>query len=237
VIQQARVFIQRVNLVGFCISLLACAKSPAKNPNDENGESAFVGQTRDNEMKHEPCEGTGRTVKKFEASNAWSTNHAYVVYVYQGERKICSFSDLNGDDRIDLYTYFDEQGRVWRREASYRLRQPMDEISLYKNGEIDVLMRDTTSDEKIDTWDFYKNGQLVRRERDKNGDGHIDEWWQFNAASSTATITPADPLTGKPNLSQRVQVSVEMAKPTSVSSTQPASASSFANPASQGAAR
>lgn len=222
-IQRAKFFLYQASVLGLCMVLFACAKSSAKNPNDENEQDMFVGQVRENEIKHEPCETKGR-VEKLETPNLWSSTQAYVANVYQGNRKLCSFSDLNGDGRVDLYTYFDDQGRVQRREASYRLLQTMDEISLYKNGELEMVMRETTNDGKIDTWDFYERGQLRRRERDKNGDGRIDEWWQFE--TNTATITPADPITGKPNTTQRVQVAVEIASGKSAPTTQPMPASS-----------
>ena len=125
-----------------------------------------------------------------------------------GGREVCSFADINGDGRIDLWTYFDESGATRRTEAAYGVNPNVTEIGSYKNGELDTVARDTTGSARLDTWDHYANGKIVARERDKNGDGRLDEWWTFEAGSDLATITEADPRTGKPDPASTIKMEV-----------------------------
>jgi hypothetical protein len=187
----------------------ACSSRP-KNASDENREE-FVGETRETEIKHEACDPSGKAVKTFKADDPLSPAHSYVTHVYDGSREICWFADLNGDGRVDVYTFFGDDGAVRRRESSYSIAKPIDEIALYKGGQIEIVMRDTSFDGALDTWDYYEAGKLVRRERDKTGEGRIDEWWTFQPGTENATIVQADPRTGKPDPTQKLEINVSFA--------------------------
>lgn len=186
----------------------ACSSSTPK-PGDESGRDEFAGEARDTEIKHEPCEPGGHTIKTFNADDPHlSTAKAYVTHVYDGGKEVCWFADLNGDGRVDVYTYFDASGVIRRREAGYTVSNAIDEISTYKAGALEVVARDTSFDGRLDTWDYYENNRLVRRERDKTGEGRVDEWWTFEGNTDNVTIIQADPRTGKPDPTQALKINV-----------------------------
>jgi hypothetical protein len=177
---------------------VACSGSTSGKDPDTPGDG-WAGESRDTEIKHEECSTGGKQVKTFKGESALSSNKSFVTRVYESGREICSFADLNGDGNIDVYTFFGDDGRIRRREASYSVSKQIDEIALYKNGNLEVVMRETNFDGKLDTWDYYEGGKLIRRERDKTGDGRIDEWWTFEPGTENATIVQADVHTGKPD--------------------------------------
>ncbi len=211
------------------LAVAACAK--ARDASDE-GRDAFAGETRDTAIKHEPCDGKGKTDKTLKATDPLAKSAPYVTHVIDGGREVCSFADINGDGRIDLWTYFDETGATRRTEAAYGVNPNVTEIGSYKSGELEMVARDTTGSERLDTWDHYANGKLVARERDKNGDGRLDEWWTFDAGSDVATITEADPRTGKadPASAIKVEVGFQATAPTSSAAPRPKVASAPASP-------
>lgn len=185
--------------------VVACASTKAKKA-PEGPQNEWAGEARDTEIKHETCDTTGKEVRTFKGDSSLSSGKSFVTRVYEGGREICSFSDLNGDGNIDLYTFYGPDGRIRRREAAYTISKNIDEIAVYQNGELTVVMRETNFDGRLDTWDFYEGGKLIRRERDKTGDGRIDEWWSFEPGTENATIVQADVRTGKPDPTQTVKL-------------------------------
>lgn len=183
----------------------ACGK--ARDASDE-GRDEFSGETRETEIKHEPCDPAGKTVKTLKAEDRLDKTTHYVTHVFDGARELCSFSDINGDGRVDLWTYFDESGAPRRHEAAYGIDKNVSEVAIYKNGQLDVVARDTMNSNHLDTWDHYANGKIVARERDKNGDGRLDEWWTFEQGSDQANIIQADPRSGKPDPATAMKVEV-----------------------------
>jgi hypothetical protein len=226
------------------LALGACGK--ARDASDE-GRDEFVGETRDTTIKHEACDPAGKQSKTLKADDRLDKSVAYVTHVFDGGREICSFSDINGDGRVDLYTYFDETGATRRHEAAYGVDKNVTEVGIYKGGQLDVVERDTTGSGRIDTWDFYTAGHLARRERDKNGDGRLDEWWTFEPGSDSATIIQADPRSGKPDPSSSIKVEVGFVggsasappapKPSAARPASSASAAPSAAPSSSGSAK
>lgn len=182
----------------------ACSSSTPAAKSERQDE--WAGETRDTTITHEACDTAGHEVKTFKGDSDLASGKSYVTRVYDGGREICSFSDLNGDGLIDVFTYNDASGKIRRREASFTVSRAIDEVALYENGEIKSISRDTNYDGKFDTWDEYEGGKLVRRVRDKSGDGRIDEWWTFQPGTDNATIVQADGKTGKPDPTQTVQL-------------------------------
>ncbi|GAC1560139.1 MAG: hypothetical protein NVS3B10_18590 [Polyangiales bacterium] len=208
----ARVLAAVAPLLGAAV-IAACGSSQKKTEG-EYSRDEFAGESRDIEIKHEPCEPNGHATKVYKADDALSTAKSFVTHVFDGSREICWLADLNGDGKIDVYTYFGDDGLIRRREAGYTVSNAIDEISLYKGGALEIVMRDTTFDGKLDTWDYYEAGKLSRRERDKTGEGRIDEWWTFNpAGGENATIIQADPRTGKPDPTQKLDINVAFGGP------------------------
>lgn len=190
------------------VSLAVACSSSSSGKGSDSPADGWAGESRDTEIKHEECDPKGKEVRSFKGESNLSSGKSFVTRVYQGSREVCSFADLNGDGNIDVYTFFGEDGRIRRREAAYTVSKQIDEIAIYQGGNLQVVMRETNFDGKLDTWDYYEGGKLVRRERDKTGDGRIDEWWTFEPGTENATIVQADVHTGKPDPTSTVKLGV-----------------------------
>jgi hypothetical protein len=186
---------------------MACSSSSSGKGSDSPYDD-WAGESRDTEIKHEECDIKGKEVRNFKGDSALSSGKSFVTRVYANSREVCSWADLNGDGNIDVYTFFGEDGKIRRREAAYSVSKQIDEIAIYQGGNLQVVMRETNFDGKLDTWDYYEGGKLVRRERDKTGDGRIDEWWTFEPGTENATIVQADVHTGKPDPSSTVKLGI-----------------------------
>ena len=195
--------------VGLFGTIAGCGSKPQTAADQTANE--FAGETRDTRIVHEPCEATGHRTETFKGEEPLASAHPYVTHVYgsatDATAESCSFADLNGDGRIDSYTYFSPDGKIRRREASYGTSEAIDEIAVYKDGNLELVMRETNFDGKLDTWDYYEQGRLVRRERDKSGAGRIEEWWSFEQGSDAAIVVQANPRTGKPDPTQTFKLS------------------------------
>lgn len=190
------------------LMLGAACSSSTSNTSAETPADGWAGESRNTEIKHEECSASGKDARTFKGESALSSNKSYVTRVYASGREVCSFADLNGDGNVDVYTFFGDDGRIRRREASYSVSKSIDEIAIYKNGVLEVVMRETNFDGKLDTWDYYEGGKLTRRERDKTGDGRIDEWWTFEPGTENATIVQAEVRTGKPDPTSTVKLGI-----------------------------
>jgi len=125
---------------------------------------------------HQPCDISAAHVDKVDANGDGRPD---IHIVSDKGREVCRAVDLNFDGVIDAYSYFDESGRLIRRENDYDKDGQIDEISLFKAGQIAEKDQSTALAQHLDTWDFYQAGALVRTERDSNGDGIIDQWWEY----------------------------------------------------------
>src|SRR5258708_33540693 len=116
-------------LAGAALLAGACS-SGAKPAADEGARDEFAGETRDPAIKHEACDPKGHTVRSYKADDPLTPSvKLYVTHVYDGSNEICSCADLNGDGRIDVYTYYGAVGKSRRREASYTVESARDEIT------------------------------------------------------------------------------------------------------------
>ncbi len=132
--------------------------------------------TRDTRVVHEPCDITSAHVEKVDVNGDGKTD---ITTVLENGREVCRAVDLNFDGVVDSYSYFDGSGQLRRRENDYDKDGQIDEISLFKAGQISEKDQSTALAQHLDTWDFYQAGALVRTERDSNGDGVIDQWWEY----------------------------------------------------------
>ncbi len=118
---------------------------------------------------------------------------------------ICRESDVNGDGRMDVVRYYDDEGRSLREEADRNFDGKMDLVTVYQNGQVVRQELDENHDGKIDTkiffdqgvpqraerdlkgrstatqwrpdrWEYFEAGHLVRMGTDLDGDGRVDHW-------------------------------------------------------------
>jgi hypothetical protein len=151
---------------------LGCNAASSAGPNAPG--SAIT--RRDTAVTHEPCDITSSGTEKIDANNDGKPD---IFIVRDGSREVCRAVDLNFDGVIDAYTYYDASGQLRRREDDYDKDGQIDEISLFKGGQLAEKDQSTTLAKHLDTWEFFQAGVLVRTERDSNGDGIIDQWWEY----------------------------------------------------------
>jgi len=158
-------------LLGACFQL-GCNGAAGSGANAPGGAIT----RRDTAVTHEACDTTGSGTEKIDANNDGKPD---IFTVRDGSREVCRAVDLNFDGVIDTYSYFDANGQLRRRENDYDKDGKVDEISVFKAGQIAEKDQSTALPLRLDTWDFYQAGALVRTERDSNGDGIIDQWWEY----------------------------------------------------------
>lgn len=96
-------------------------------------------------------------------------------------------ADLNRDGKVDIQSWFDEQGKLEREDMDGDYDGKMDMWDYYQDvdndGQPDRVSneRDTDNDGIPNIWTYYSgDGTPTRKERDTNGDGRIDVWEKFD---------------------------------------------------------
>ena len=147
----------------------------AANSAEANAPGSAVSR-RDTAVTHEPCDIKASGTERIDANGDRKPD---IFIVREAGRETCRAVDLNFDGVIDSYGYFDASGQLRRRENDYDKDGQIDEISVFKAGQIAEKDQSTALPQHLDTWDFFQAGVLVRSERDSNGDGIIDQWWEY----------------------------------------------------------
>ncbi|MGC4065379.1 MAG: hypothetical protein QM784_12165 [Polyangiaceae bacterium] len=151
----------------FACSFGASATSGVKNSS---------GTERNRTVTHEPCELDSSGADKVDANGDGKPD---VTVVREGGKESCRAADLDFDGKVDLYAYQDASGRMRRQELDYDRDGNIDEIQLFKDGELTEKHRSTMMVKRLDTWETYSQGRLVKAERDSDGNGKIDQWWDY----------------------------------------------------------
>jgi hypothetical protein len=184
----------RCSLLAFALSVpVGCGGSTEKViPKTPEGQALQLVVT------HEPCDVGSSNAQKTDINGDGKPD---IVRVMSGGREVCRMIDFNHDGLPDTWMYFDEQGRLRRRESDFDRDGRIDEVATFVNGEIVEKDRETTLDGKFDTWDFYRNGKLDHRLRDSTGDGKVDEWWTWPSPDRTecAVIATDQNADGQPD--------------------------------------
>jgi len=197
-------------------------------------ESASQGaDLRPVEITHEKCDLDSKSAVRTDVNN---DGRSEITRVMSGMREVCRAVDLNFDGRIDSYVYFDDQGKLRRRESDFDRDGVIDEIDTLQGGKIVRKDRETNLDAKLDTWDFYTGDVLVRRERDTNSDGRVDQWWSWpdpNKPECPLVDTDSD-NDGRPN--QKLDICKERDEANAAAAAVPAAVSAGQAPTSSPAA-
>lgn len=160
-----------------CLSMAGAVVSCSGTSGEANDPSKEGSAKRDTEITHEDCDLSDSDAQVLDAD---ANGRPEIVRVFDGGREVCRAVDINRDTLIDVFVYFDDQGRERRREYGFDRDDRPDEIDIFENGQLVRKERETNNDQKIDTWDYYQGGRLVREERDSAGDGYVDQWWTFH---------------------------------------------------------
>lgn len=170
--------------LAFAAAVLGCGAGAGQG---FGGKGVVTGRSRT--LDHESCDLDASSAEKTDVNGDGKPD---LIVVMKGGREVCRSADLDFDGRTDLWSYFDEAGRVRRREFDYDRDGITDEIQLFKAGEIAEKHRASTPARRVDTWEFYIAGRLVRAERDSDGDGHVDQWWDYKTPDCPLIRTDAD---------------------------------------------
>lgn len=87
--------------------------------------------------------------------------------------------DLNRDARVDVTSFYDEEGTLIREEMDGDFDSRVDWIDHYQGGRRVLSEVDTDFDGTFDLYKYYEGGELKRKERDTDGDGKVDYWEYF----------------------------------------------------------
>jgi hypothetical protein len=148
-------------------TLTGCASTSASTELQNGGQ----GIRRPTLVTHEPCDLNASDARRRDVNG---DGRADIT-----ASSTCRAYDLNFDGKVDSWVYLDAQGKVRRRELDFDRDGGLDEIQLYKNGELVEKQRCTVLRNRLDTWQMYQGTKLVRTERDADGDGIVDQWWDY----------------------------------------------------------
>jgi hypothetical protein len=169
----------------FALTLAGC---PASNGEPKDASDA-AGEKRDTELTHEDCDVSSSSAVKLDGNG---DKRPDIITVMDGKRPECRAADINMDGVIDVFIYYDDAGKMRRRESGFDRDSRPDEISHYAAGVIVRKERETNNDAKIDTWDYFEGGKLAREERDSTGDGYVDQWWTFPSDDLKCAVVVSD---------------------------------------------
>ena len=131
---------------------------------------------RDTKIVHQDCDVAGSGAEKIDVNG---DNRPDVTIVKSGSSEVCRAVDLNFDGVVDEWVYRDSAGQVTRRESDYDRDGRIDEVSIYRGGQLVEKDQATTLAGKLDSWHFYLGGKISRTERDSDGDSVVDQWWDY----------------------------------------------------------
>jgi hypothetical protein len=84
--------------------------------------------------------------------------------------------DLNGDNRIDVWTWYNSDGTKQKESFDLDFDGKVDLIVYYEKNLVVKKEYYSSGREKADVYKYYDKGRLVRVERDRKGNGKIDSW-------------------------------------------------------------
>ncbi len=171
-IQQA--FAHGCRVAAAVIAVVACSGCAAKGGRNAQTAAQREG-SRPTKVVHEECNVEGAQEKL----DANGDGRADVSVVMKGSQPYCQATDLNQDGIIDVYAYFESNGKVRRREYAYSRDAQINEVRLYRAGQLAEIHQSTVASGRLDTWHYFENAKRVRTERDSDGDGIVDEWWEY----------------------------------------------------------
>ncbi len=171
---KARLTSRRPHELLFVCGACLVAGCSSHSPRVDN--PAAVGERRDTKIVHEACDTDAAGVREVDVNGDGRPD---LVRVFQGTVESCRSVDLDFDGSVDVWVYNDPTGKMRRREADFDRDGGIDEIALFRGGELMERHQATTFRRQLDTWHFFEAGKLVRSIRDSNGDGVIDQWWEY----------------------------------------------------------
>jgi hypothetical protein len=137
------------------------------------------GSTRITMVTHEKCDVAGSNAETLDANGDGRSD---VTTVIVGGTAKCRGTDLDFNGKIEIWSYFDQAGKLRRRELDFDGDGRIDEVDSYASGVLVSKLRSTGPGSAVDTWETYVGGRLTRAERDSDGNGRVDQWWDYPSA-------------------------------------------------------
>lgn len=118
------------------------------------------------------------TSRLIQISSDLNGDHRLDQWTYMdGNRPIRGEADTNGDGRVDRWEYFDSRAALTQVGTS-SLNDGIEDTwasPAPANGEL-LVRRSRHRDRAIDRWETFREGLLLRSEEDTNADGRTDKW-------------------------------------------------------------
>jgi hypothetical protein len=83
--------------------------------------------------------------------------------------------DLDFDGKFDVVDTY-EKGVLTKKETFHGQVDKPDTVAFYEGGKKVRVERDTHGEGRPDTWEYFENGKLSRIGEDVDGDGLVDRW-------------------------------------------------------------
>lgn len=118
-----------------------------------------------------------------------------------GNRPLRGEADTDGDGRIDRWEYFDRQASLVAIGASSLgdgIEDTWSDVATSTGGELH-LARSRRRDRQLDRHEYYRGTALVRVEEDTNADGRIDRWDRYDDGSRRQVDFDTTLQAGRPN--------------------------------------
>jgi hypothetical protein len=168
-------------LCTFALGTIACAGAKEDGPEtpDEGAEPAVPDglDKRDlSKMKTLVVDGTfcDRRGKRADQLDTNHDNRADLITLYDSEGRItCKQADLDFDGRLDAFFHYTD-GELRREQYDQDRDGRIDTGRYLKEGQVYLLEQDLNRDGYVDTWRRYDRGRLVRLENDRDFDGRAD---------------------------------------------------------------
>ena len=99
--------------------------------------------------------------------------------------------DLDFDGKPDVIAYY-EKGVLVRKETFHGAKADHpDMVALYEGGKKVRVERETRGQGRVDTWEYFENGRLTRIGEDLDGDGLVDRWLKAKEPEEEEQPAPA----------------------------------------------
>lgn len=154
-------------------------------------------------ITHEPCGENGPGALNHDSNGDTKPE---VISVMKDGRVACTatYAGRSTADaasgvarRVDMYEYFDGNGKARRREFAYGERGLINAIEILEGGVLRRREYDLAGTKRVDMVDTFdgsgpdaKTGKHrpIKRERDTNNDGQMDQWWTFGLNQVTVQM-------------------------------------------------
>ncbi len=164
-------------------ALLLATGCGAKNASTQNGEEMYESKVREKVLG---SEGLVRQAIDFDGDQKPEIYNFFRERADAPRLLIRKELDLNRDGKMDVLSWFDDDGNLEKEEMDGDYDGNFDWTDHYQSGVRVMSEYDTDNDGRPNVFKYYDVGEdgiarIDRKERDTDGDGNIDVWERFNA--------------------------------------------------------